>query len=163
SQMAASPLEFCHRMSARPSPLKSPLPTACQLGPGLPRTALPITLVPFISQIATEPSSFCHRISAKPSRLNSPVALMCQAGPGLPPSVEKSLVEVGLQCRVKHFCGAAGRHLRRVGRALVAELGEQERLADLLRHTLEIADQRLVAGDRLRISVAGHRRPAGDQ
>src|SRR5205814_7773209 len=65
-------------------PLKSPVLKACQLGPGLPTTAAPIMLVPFISQIATEPSSFCHRMSEKPSRLKSPVPLTCQLGPGLP-------------------------------------------------------------------------------
>src|SRR3984893_3833015 len=84
SQIAASPLSFCHRMSARPSPLKSPVPLACQLGPGLPTTAPPITLVPFISQIATEPSSFCHRTSEKPLPLKSPAPLTCQLGPALP-------------------------------------------------------------------------------
>jgi hypothetical protein len=31
---------FCHRTSEKPSPLKSPVPTSCQLGPGLGPTAL---------------------------------------------------------------------------------------------------------------------------
>ena len=35
SQIAAWPLVFCHRMSEWPSPLKSPVPIAFQLGPGL--------------------------------------------------------------------------------------------------------------------------------
>src|SRR6266404_635942 len=71
SQMAISPLLFCHRISERPSPLKSPVPTACQLGPGLPRLPPPMTLVPFISQRTTSPLSFCHRTSDLPSPLKS--------------------------------------------------------------------------------------------
>ena len=64
SQIAAWPLAFCHRMSEKPSPLKSPVPIAVQLGPGLALTgAPPITLVPFISQIAAWPLLFCHRMS----------------------------------------------------------------------------------------------------
>ena len=40
SQIAAWPFAFCHRMSEWPSPLKSPVPIAFQLGPGLgPRPA----------------------------------------------------------------------------------------------------------------------------
>ena len=35
SQIAAWPLSFCHRMSALPSPLKSPAPLTCQEVPGL--------------------------------------------------------------------------------------------------------------------------------
>ena len=35
SQIAGVPLSFCHRMSALPSKLKSPVPSTCQLGPGL--------------------------------------------------------------------------------------------------------------------------------
>ena len=34
SQTATCPFAFCHRMSAWPSPLKSPVPMAFQLGPG---------------------------------------------------------------------------------------------------------------------------------
>ena len=34
SQIAAWPSVFCHRMSECPSSLKSPVPIACQLGPG---------------------------------------------------------------------------------------------------------------------------------
>ena len=41
----------------------------CQVGPGLARLALPITLVPFISQSTTWPLLFCHRISDRPSWL----------------------------------------------------------------------------------------------
>ena len=45
-------LVFCHRMSARPSPLKSPVPIAFQLGPGLGLTGPPpIGVFPFMSQI----------------------------------------------------------------------------------------------------------------
>src|SRR5947209_1972012 len=75
---------FCHRMSENPSPLKSPVPTAYQLTPGLPRLPPPIRLVPFISQMATSPVAFCHRTSARLSPLKSPVPIVCQLGPGLP-------------------------------------------------------------------------------
>src|SRR4051812_47140651 len=59
SQMAGVPSSPCHRMSDLPSPLKSPLPLICQLGPGLPEPAalLDNRLPPFISQIEGVPSS----------------------------------------------------------------------------------------------------------
>src|ERR1700719_1481953 len=50
-------------VGAAPSPLKSPVPSACQLGPGLPRTAVAVAVVPFISQMPTAPLSSCHRRS----------------------------------------------------------------------------------------------------
>jgi hypothetical protein len=68
----------------KPSPLKSPVATRCQSGPGLPRLALAITLVPFNFQTATSPVEFCHRMSDRPSPLKSPDAIACQLGPGLP-------------------------------------------------------------------------------
>src|ERR1700738_504488 len=37
SQITTSPVSFCHKMSEKPSPLKSPDPFGCQLGSGLPR------------------------------------------------------------------------------------------------------------------------------
>ena len=85
SQIAGVPSSFCHRMSDLPSPLKSPVPLICQLGPGLNRAggAPVIAFVPSISQIAGVPSSFCHRMSDLPSPLKSPVSLICQLGPGL--------------------------------------------------------------------------------
>ena len=88
SQIETWPLlAFCHRMSEWPSPLKSPVPTAVQPGPGLGLTAPPpITLVPFISQIAACPLAFCNRMSASPSALKSPVPTAFQLGPGLGPS-----------------------------------------------------------------------------
>ena len=43
-------------MSEWPSPLKSPVPIACQLGPGLGLTGPPpVRVFPFISQIETWP------------------------------------------------------------------------------------------------------------
>src|SRR4051812_29030453 len=61
SQTAGVPSEFCHRMSALPSPLKSPAPMTCQAGPGLGPTEAPESLVsPSISQIAGWPSLPCH-------------------------------------------------------------------------------------------------------
>ena len=39
----------------------------CQVGPGLARLALPMRLVPFISQVTTSPLLFYHKISERPS------------------------------------------------------------------------------------------------
>ena len=75
---------FCHRMSEFPSWLKSPVPTAFQLGPGLATGPPPILVVPSISQIETWPLTvFCHRMSEFPSWLKSPVPTAFQLGPGL--------------------------------------------------------------------------------
>jgi hypothetical protein len=63
SQIAASPLSFCHRMSERPSWLKSPTPMTCQLGPGLPMLPPPRRLEPLVFQIAASPLSFYHNRS----------------------------------------------------------------------------------------------------
>src|SRR5947209_16013920 len=68
--MTTSPLLFCHRMSARPSPLKSPLATACQLGPGSPRLPAPMTLVPFIS------TSLNSRLPIKPREVSEPLQVI---------------------------------------------------------------------------------------
>src|SRR3954462_12376284 len=82
NQIAGVPSLFCHRMSDLPSPLKSPLPLTCQLGPGLTGlTTFPESrLLPSISQIAGVPSLFCHRMSDLPSPLKSPLPLICQLG-----------------------------------------------------------------------------------
>jgi hypothetical protein len=69
---AVGVLLFCHRMSEWPSPLKSPVPTACQPGPGLPGRPLATTVVSFISQITTWPSVFCHRMSEYSKRSRTP-------------------------------------------------------------------------------------------
>src|SRR5690242_5720880 len=45
-------------MSDRPSPLTSPDPTTCQLGPGLPGLPAPMILPPFSSQTTTAPLLF---------------------------------------------------------------------------------------------------------
>ena len=57
SQIATLPDVSCHRMSAMPSPLKSPVPTMLQLVGTLATNELFAfnTVVPFISQIATLP------------------------------------------------------------------------------------------------------------
>ena len=85
SQIAGVPSLPCHRMSDLPSPLKSPLPLTCQLGPGLNEpAALTVTaVVPSISQIEGVPSLPCHKMSDLPSPLKSPLPLTCQLGPGL--------------------------------------------------------------------------------
>src|SRR5437660_210742 len=82
SQITTSPLAFCHRMSERPSRLKSPVALTCQSFPGSPRSALPITPNPLVSQTTTSPLTFCHTMPAWPSPLKSPVALTRQFGPG---------------------------------------------------------------------------------
>src|ERR1700727_1414937 len=73
-------------MSEKPSWLKSPVPIACQAGPGLGLTGPPpVNVFPCISQIETWPLLvFCHRMSSeKPSSVKSPVPIAFQAGPGL--------------------------------------------------------------------------------
>src|SRR5262249_38058783 len=72
------PSVFCQMMSDLPSPLKSPVPITCQVGPELGSTALPVSDVPFMNQITGCPSSLCHRMSVLPSALKSPVAITCQ-------------------------------------------------------------------------------------
>src|SRR2546423_946323 len=79
NQLAASPFAgseasaaslYCHRISDLPSPLKSPVAMACQLGGGLAMIVSSVGAVPFISQIAASPfagseasaaSLYCHR------------------------------------------------------------------------------------------------------
>src|SRR5262245_43487845 len=60
NQMAASPLLFCQRMSALPSPLKSPAATACKVGPLSRRLAPPASATPFMNQIAGRPLLCCQ-------------------------------------------------------------------------------------------------------
>ena len=68
SQIAAWPLSFCQRMSSLPSPLKSPAPSTCQLGPGIGArpTGAGHRSVPFISQIAAWPC--CPATGCRPCR-----------------------------------------------------------------------------------------------
>src|SRR6266851_2158893 len=77
SQIQAPPvLEFPHRMSDLPSPLKSPVPTIFQPAPPVPAAPLPICVVPFISQIQAPPVlAFCHRMSDLPVPVKSLGAL----------------------------------------------------------------------------------------
>src|SRR5262249_32871171 len=54
SQITACPVLLLYqRMSAKPSPLKSPVPTGAQPNVPEPGDPAPITVVPFISQITT--------------------------------------------------------------------------------------------------------------
>src|SRR5438874_13190403 len=71
SQMARAPELFCQRMSAWPSPLKSPEPTIFQEVATDGRKMLLPKVVPFMSQRAREPEVFCLRTSALPSPLKS--------------------------------------------------------------------------------------------
>src|ERR1700722_323734 len=74
-------------MSEWPSSLKSPVPIAFQLGPGLAVTGPPpMSLFPSTSQIAACPSAFCNRISEVSPLKNAPAPLSNQAAPGFGPS-----------------------------------------------------------------------------
>src|SRR6266542_1388153 len=72
SHTAALPEEvFCHRMSAIPSPLKSP--TLGVQPATVPRPTVLCTVpFPFINHRPTLPELCCHRMSAMPSPLKSP-------------------------------------------------------------------------------------------
>src|SRR5262252_8066141 len=72
-----------NRMSALPSPLKSSVPIACQVEPGLGSATPAVSVVPLTVQITGVPSVFCHTMSASPSPLKSPVPTICQLAPGL--------------------------------------------------------------------------------
>src|SRR5258705_345030 len=68
-------------MSASPSPLKSPVPTMCQLGPGFaPTSGSLFGVAPFISQLAGWPLVFCHRMSDVPTPLKSLVGPPAEVG-----------------------------------------------------------------------------------
>src|SRR6185437_16012293 len=102
-------------MSEWPSSLKSPLPTAFQLDPGLELTTPPPTmLVRFICQTATCPLVFWSRMSDRPSLLKSPVPTACHAGPGLAatvpppmmvlPFISQIAIEPPLFCHTRRDC-----------------------------------------------------------
>src|SRR5882672_3432924 len=95
SHTDVDPLVFCHSMSAMASLLKSPVPIACQLEPGLkPATPPPVKFNPSTNQITGVPSSFCQRISDLPSPLKSPAAFTCQAVPGFDPTAPPAIKSV---------------------------------------------------------------------
>ena len=77
---------FCHRMSDLLSPLKSPVPLMCQVGPGLnePAALLASTVgavhQPDRGRAVCSPATGCRTCR---QALKSPVALICQVGPGL--------------------------------------------------------------------------------
>ena len=77
---------FCHRMSERLSPLKSPVPTAFQFGPGL-AASRRCRFRSHLSRSSPRPrpgrSAFCHRMSERLSPLKSPVPTVFQLGPGI--------------------------------------------------------------------------------
>ena len=66
----------------------------CQLGPGLPRLAPPVTALPFVCPMNASPLSFCNKmllpasLCHKRSTLAAVYGLLlpstCQLGPGLP-------------------------------------------------------------------------------
>jgi len=81
--------------------------------------------------------------------------------------LEEGLIGERLQRVVLDVGRRARRRTRRVGGVLEADLGEQQRLADLRRDALEILDQRLISGDvvglRRRTAVDWRLGPAGDE
>src|SRR3974377_845158 len=80
-QIATSPfVALRQRMSALPSPLKSPTPWICQLEGTKAFKSIPVKPPePFEFQIATSPFvAFRHRMSALPSPLKSPTPWICQ-------------------------------------------------------------------------------------
>ena len=75
-----------HRMSAKPSPLKSPTPCTLQLGSGLKASGplLGSTVEPFMNQRDRLPvDDCCQRMSEKPSPLKSPTPTTFQSLLGL--------------------------------------------------------------------------------
>src|SRR5262245_8060431 len=79
SQMAAAPEVCRQRMSALPSPLKSPTRSMVQSVVMVPGMATPATAVPSMSQMATEPEVCRQRRSALASPLKSPTPTMVQS------------------------------------------------------------------------------------
>src|SRR4029450_14005844 len=71
NQIATWPLVLRHRMSALPSPSKSPLPWICQLKSGAPGTLSPTIDEPSISQTATSPWGPRHKMSLRPVQLQT--------------------------------------------------------------------------------------------
>src|SRR5438034_1226508 len=73
SQIKRCPVElFCQRMSALPSPLKSPEPAMLHDVGTVPNLTVDVCAVPFMSQITRCPVElFCQRMSALPSPLKS--------------------------------------------------------------------------------------------
>jgi hypothetical protein len=66
SQMTTDPLVFWNKMSDLPSPLKSPVPITCQLGPGLPITGS--AMAPSRSSARWRPSHRCFEREHQKSR-----------------------------------------------------------------------------------------------
>src|SRR5690606_41309366 len=85
NHMPASPALFRHRMSSRPSPLKSAKASKSQLSwLMLPRPAEPDTAPSSVNQAPSAPSSFHMTMSSKPSPLRSPRPTMSHAASMLP-------------------------------------------------------------------------------
>src|SRR5262245_7484460 len=78
SQTARDPPASRHRMSALPSPLKSPVPITDQLVGTIPSVTDCCTDSPLLSQIAILPELSRHRMSALPSPLKSTKPATCQ-------------------------------------------------------------------------------------
>src|SRR5262249_50831916 len=86
SHSANAPLSFCHRTPATPSPVVSPVPTTCQVGPGfwVPASMAPTVPCPALmaTHIASAPLSFWNTMSSPISALKSLSPTTCQVGPG---------------------------------------------------------------------------------
>src|SRR5262249_38716153 len=70
-------------MSAKPSPLRSPAPTATSPVAGSATFIVPVTEVPSMLQIMVEPSEFCQRMSDLPSPSKAALVTAFQVAPGL--------------------------------------------------------------------------------
>ena len=98
---------FCRRMSLLPSPLKSPVPTACQrfVGGVQPTVPLPVTFSPSISHTKHMPlAPFCRRTSLLPSALKSPVPTARQLFVGgVQPTMPLAFTVSPFISQVKHW------------------------------------------------------------
>src|SRR5205085_9283168 len=91
---ATSPVAvFCSRMSARPSLLKSPAPTAFHKVPGDATSAPEVMVVLLMNQMAISPVMlYCSSMSDLPSALKSPVATTLYAVPDEPRTAPATIV-----------------------------------------------------------------------
>src|SRR6266542_6438350 len=96
NQMATAPeVVFRHRISALPSPLKSPTSAITQLVGMAGSSKKFVTVSPSMSHSSTAPEEvFRHRMSALPSPLKSPTLAIVQVGPAMPTLTPGVLVTV---------------------------------------------------------------------
>ena len=107
-QMSIAPLVFWKRISALPSPSKSPVSIACQLGSRLWTRVSDVGVVPFIPQMSIAPLVFWKGMSAVPSLSKSPVPITCQLGSRVDESRWWELCRSSSRCRPPHWCSERG-------------------------------------------------------